>query len=174
MAILSLLRPGTVLVHVDTGETVVLDHPEEDRLVGGWWTTDPMRETATDPLVGNPYLSVSALLADWHIPREIPDIPAADRDRITERFYEFHVKHPEVLTEIIRLTEQAANAGQTKTSMKRIFEVMRWSRHIQGEHEDEFKLNNVFTSRYARLIGEIRPDLADMFNTRKLAAERAA
>lgn len=89
------------------------------------------------------------------------------RPQIQERFLQFHAAHPEVLTEIIRLADQARAAGRDRTSMKAIFEVIRWNRHVE-RGADQFKLNNVFTSRYSRLVGELRPDLAGMFETREL------
>jgi hypothetical protein len=89
------------------------------------------------------------------------------RPAIQERFLQFHADHPEVLEQIVRLAEQARGAGRTKTSMKAIFEVIRWNRHVERGAEP-FKLNNCFTSRYARLVSEARPDLAGMFEVREL------
>jgi hypothetical protein len=53
--------------------------------------------------------------------------------------------------------------------------VLRWQRHIDGlpdEHE-AFLLNNNYTSRYARLLMELNPELAGIFETRELHASAA-
>jgi len=88
-------------------------------------------------------------------------------ETIDERFAAFHATHPEVLREIIALAEDAARAGRQRLSMKLLVEVVRWYRFVQ-HGDEEFKVNNSFTSRYTRLLQEERPDLAPMFATREL------
>ncbi len=52
--------------------------------------------------------------------------------------------------------------------MKMLYEVTRWEFWLATESDDEFKLNNNFTAYYARLIMEQEPDLAGMFELRKV------
>ncbi len=91
---------------------------------------------------------------------------------IQNQFEQFHHKHPNVLHELARLAWQAKNQGRTKIGMKQLFEVLRWERMIAGlpDEGEAFKLNNNYTSRYARLIMARYPDLEGMFDTRELRA----
>jgi len=46
--------------------------------------------------------------------------------------------------------------------------VLRWERAMKTTDQTEWKLNNNYTSRYARLIMEQEPDLEGFFVTRGL------
>ncbi len=154
------LQPGTVLRNALTGTEVTLAEAEADDRLGGWWTTS------------GDYLSATAIDESWRPADETVDGQRGSSDRILAAFLAFHHDHPEVLTEIIRLTEQARDAGRTRTSMKAIFEVLRWTRHVTRD-ADPYKLNNNYTALYSRLVAETRPDLADMFEIRN-SPSRAA
>lgn len=91
----------------------------------------------------------------------------ADPSTIDAAFWKFHEANPGVMEQLIRMTEQLMAAGQDKTSMKMLFEVIRWKRLVRTQHSD-FLLNNNFTSRYTRILQEKRPDLAHMFDTRRI------
>ena len=84
-------------------------------------------------------------------------------------FWNFHTNHPEVYEGLVRLAYQAVNAGRERIGIKMLFEVLRWEWIITGlpDASEEFKLNNNYTSRYARLIME-EPGLGDVFETRRL------
>ena len=51
--------------------------------------------------------------------------------------------------------------------MKMLFEVIRWQ-HLVHTRGDVFALNNNYTSRYVRLISEQHPELASMFELRRI------
>lgn len=91
---------------------------------------------------------------------------------IQARFETFHEKHPEVCDHLIRLADQARARGRTKVGMKQLFEVLRWERMIAGlpDEGEDFKLNNNYTSRYARYIMNRHPRLRGVFETRELKA----
>lgn len=92
-----------------------------------------------------------------------------EEDSIQTRFETFHRRNPAVYDGLVRL---ARKAGRSRLGMKQLFEVLRWEWMLDGlpdEHE-HFKLNNNYTSRYARLIMENELDLAGVFETRKLKA----
>lgn len=91
------------------------------------------------------------------------------RTSIDSAFWNFHHKHPEVYEGLVRLAYQAVNAGRERIGIKMLFEVLRWEWIITGlpDASEEFKLNNNYTSRYARLIME-EPGLQDLFETRRL------
>ncbi len=86
---------------------------------------------------------------------------------IDAAFWNFHTNHPEVYKGLVRLAYQAVNAGRERIGIKMLFEVLRWEWIITPDTSEEFKLNNNYTSRYARLIME-EPGLGDVFETRRL------
>lgn len=99
-------------------------------------------------------------------------IHLAAPESIEQRFWRFHTSHPEVYRELAGLARQALAAGRERLGLKMLFEVVRWNRSLAGlpaEGED-FKLNNDYTSRYARLLMEREPDLEGLFATRELRA----
>jgi hypothetical protein len=90
---------------------------------------------------------------------------------IDKKFAEFHAANPHVYATLVRLAREARGAGKTRIGMKALWERMRWDLWLSTKHNvDEAKLNNDFTSRFARLIEEREPDLRGMFETRRLRA----
>lgn len=104
-------------------------------------------------------------------PVEIVRLPAAPlrqvKPTIEEQFVAFHAAHPEVFERLVDLARQAERAGFRRIGMKRLYEVLRWQVQID-RGDEEFALNNNFTSRYARLLVVEHPELAHLFETRKL------
>ena len=97
------------------------------------------------------------------------DQPASG-DTLELRFNAFHAAHPEVYRELCRLARIAKAKGKKRIGIGLLFEVMRWQRIIEslpGEAED-FKLNNNYRSRYARLIMRREPDLNGIFEVREM------
>ena len=101
----------------------------------------------------------------------LPTVATGRREgeTIQQAFDAFHKANPHVYRLLVRLARQSVNNGRRRISIKRLFEVLRenYSVHTTGE---DFKLNNNFHSRYARLISENEPDLAGVFETRELKA----
>ena len=95
-------------------------------------------------------------------------------DPIDEAFVDFHHRNPHVYRLLVKLAREWKAAGHRKCSMKMLFELVRWDEGIRTATDDGLKLNNSFTSRYARLIAGNEPDLADLFVARSLAHERGA
>jgi hypothetical protein len=91
-----------------------------------------------------------------------------DASTIRERFEAFHAAHPEVYDELVRLAYEARAAGRDKVGIKMLFEVVRWNRIVVGGVDEGWRLNNVFSAHYARLIMQREPDLAGFFETRSL------
>lgn len=89
---------------------------------------------------------------------------------IQERFEAFHAANPGVYVALLGLVMEMRARGVRRYGMKGLFEILRWryAMHTQG---DEYKLNNIFTSRYARLLVSEFPDLLDFFELRELKAE---
>lgn len=93
------------------------------------------------------------------------------RDTIQERFENFHAANPQVYQVLHKMTWDLYNKGKRKVGMKMLWEVLRWQVET-GEivTTDDFRLNNVFTSRYARKIASSHPALEKIFEQRRLVA----
>lgn len=86
---------------------------------------------------------------------------------LDEKFNKFHQENPRVYVELVGLARQAHERGRRKIGIKMLFEVVRWNRFITTNDPD-FKLNNNYHSRYARLIMQANPELDGLFNIREL------
>jgi hypothetical protein len=58
-------------------------------------------------------------------------------------------------------------AGRKRLSIKMLFEVLRWE-HLLTTTDPDFKMNNNYHSRYARLLMDRNPTLRGVFETREL------
>lgn len=87
---------------------------------------------------------------------------AADR-----RFIAYHMVNPHVYTALVRLARGLVANGRRRFGIGMLFEVLRWETAMSTTGDD-FKLNNNYRSRYARLIMATCPDLTDVFDTREL------
>ena len=87
---------------------------------------------------------------------------------IIEAFREFHAKNPGIyyLFEIQVL--RAIAKGRSKVGAKNIMEWIRWELYIKTTKDQSFKLNNNFTSYYARMFIRKHPQHADKFEIRRL------
>lgn len=91
---------------------------------------------------------------------------------IEHDFRDFHAQNPEVYDRLVELARQwKLRRGNAKLGIKMLWEVLRWETalHTRG---DDFRLNNNFTSYYARLIMEREPDLEGVFELRRLHTPR--
>jgi hypothetical protein len=105
-------------------------------------------------------------------PNSITQPTLFDPRAIDVRFDEFHREHPEVYRLIVRLCRKLRHAGRTHYSIDAILHRVRWHYDVNAKRPGEpFKLNDHFTSRYARLVMRQEPDLSDFFETRKLRAQ---
>jgi hypothetical protein len=55
-------------------------------------------------------------------------------------------------------------------SSKQIIGFLRWEVALQIDSKDDFKINDAFTSHYARLFAKDHPEYEDIFNFRELRA----
>lgn len=88
---------------------------------------------------------------------------------IQERFERFHAENPHVYEMFVRFARQL-RARRARGSAAMIFERMRWETAITT-NDPHFKLNDQYTSRYARLAMAQEPDLAGFFEIRELRSE---
>ena len=84
-----------------------------------------------------------------------------------QRFWDFHKANPHVYSELVKLCQQAKEAGRKRIGIKMLFEVLRWNRFLKTSQE-EFKLNNNYHSRYVRIILQQHPEFKGMFELRRI------
>lgn len=91
---------------------------------------------------------------------------------IQSQFEAFHARHPAVYDELVKLAYRGLHAGRRRIGIGMLFEVLRWEWTIAGlpDEAEEWKLNNNYRSRYARLIMDREPPLDGMFELRVLKA----
>jgi hypothetical protein len=97
------------------------------------------------------------------------DLTPEDDATIQARFEEFHRLNPMVYATLVRLAREFTRTGRSKLGVGMLWEVMRW--HIYMATKDpssDFKLNDHYRSRYARLIQDTCPDLDGLFELRRL------
>lgn len=82
------------------------------------------------------------------------------------QFEKFHKENPRVYEELVSLTQQGYDRGRKRIGMRMLFEVVRWNRFLQTT-DPQYKLNNSYTSRYARLIMAQNPKFQGIFETRE-------
>lgn len=98
------------------------------------------------------------------------DLPAERARTIQERFAEFDRAHPDVYELFRRFAFELRDAGRKRYSAKALIERIRWHMATSST-EEEFKINNVFTSRYVRKLVEQCPEFEGFFELRKLKAK---
>lgn len=89
---------------------------------------------------------------------------------IGERFEAFHAANPWVYETLEKLTADWIARGKTRIGMKMLVEVLRWQYGRTTTDSTPFKLNNNYTSRYARQLIAEHPEWAGAFETRALVA----
>lgn len=88
---------------------------------------------------------------------------------IDARFQEFHKNNPVVYGTLVGLVRKAVDSGKNRIGIKMLWEVLRWELWIKTNGTElDFKLNNNYTSRYARLIMKNEPELKGIFELRGL------
>lgn len=87
------------------------------------------------------------------------------------RFERFHRENPQVFEVFVKAARSLKASGRKRYGAKAIVEHMRF--HVPlGTVGEPWKLNNSFTSRYARLLVETYPDeFADFVEMRTLKTE---
>jgi hypothetical protein len=97
-----------------------------------------------------------------------PNLPATG-NTIDERFADFHAKNPHVYRNLVKLALADRTRGRRR-GIAVYFEELRYA-YERTEHDPkDYKLNNDYASRYARLIMANEPVLAGQFEVRRLKA----
>lgn len=93
-----------------------------------------------------------------------------DGGSIQQDFERFHQANPHVYAMLVRLARLYHDRIGTFPGIGMLWEVARWNVALNTRGTAVWKLNNDFRSRYARLIMDQEPDMADAFETRRLRA----
>lgn len=86
---------------------------------------------------------------------------------IQRAFEKFHAANPAVFSELVAISRSYAQRGYKKIGIGHLAEIVRWQRNMTTTGDD-FKINNNFRSRYARLIVAKYPEFATLFRMREL------
>lgn len=98
-----------------------------------------------------------------------PDHP--EGATITERFAAFDKANRWVFYSLLMLTEDWLSKGNSRVSIDMLVHTLRWHHGRETTGGGRFKIDNSFTSRYARALIAERPEWESAFETRKLRAE---
>ena len=89
---------------------------------------------------------------------------------IEQDFNDFHQRNPHVYKTLLIKARQYRNFNPTgRLGIRTLWENMRWDYLLSTEHQ-EFKLNDHFTSHYARMLMAKNPEMLGMFELRSLRA----
>jgi hypothetical protein len=101
------------------------------------------------------------------------ELPFAEPDdrTIAARFAEFDAANPRVYTLFVRFAREVRRA-RPRYSADAILHRIRWEIALTTVSDDGFKINNVYSSRYARkLMKEFPDEFGGFFQLRKLRSE---
>lgn len=87
---------------------------------------------------------------------------------IAEAFAEFHAANPKVYDLFKEQVYRALRVKKEMVSSKAIINWIRWEVSLNMDTKDTYKINDAFTSHYARLFIKDHPHYADMFEVRVL------
>lgn len=101
--------------------------------------------------------------------RDMQDMLFPTKPTIQERFDKFDAEHPDVYELFKHYAWQLKQAGRTHFSSDAILHRIRWHHAINPDHDESFKLNDHFSSRYARKLISDEPEaFGGFFETRVL------
>lgn len=103
---------------------------------------------------------------------ELPKRPAETRLGIDERFEIFDRANPLVWDWFRKFANELREMGRTRISADSILHRCRWEAISSTRSDDEFKINNDFTSRYARKLIAADGRFSSLFETRCLKAQK--
>jgi hypothetical protein len=97
--------------------------------------------------------------------------PDDSPETLQARFEAYHKANPDVYRLLVKFAREVRQTGRGQYGIAALFERLRWHYHIELKRDDDFKLNNNWKARYARLIMAQEPDLAEFFELRILRAD---
>ncbi len=100
--------------------------------------------------------------------RTLPLFNESEDRSIQARFEAFHRAHPEVYDLFCRFANEMLIAGHGRYSARAIVHQIRWHHDVNPERHSGFKINDHFSSRYARLLVDSNPRFDGFFELREL------
>lgn len=101
--------------------------------------------------------------------------PRASRPAsIDERFERFHAANPHVYAALREMAIEMRAQGIRRYSVDALMQVLRWRSALKFGPDGEWKLNDHYTSRYARMLMDQEPSLAGFFSIRALRPKDSA
>jgi hypothetical protein len=91
-----------------------------------------------------------------------------NEETIDARFAAFDAAHPEVWDLFRRFAGELLASGRERYSADAILHRVRWHYAVNAERDEGFKINDHFSSRYARKLRESDERFADFFEFRRL------
>lgn len=86
---------------------------------------------------------------------------------IEQDFWRYEHANPKVYKLIVNLARTVKAAGYETYSMDAILHRLRWHYAVDSKSKEPFKVNDHYSSFYARLVMAREPDLANFFTLRK-------
>ena len=102
-------------------------------------------------------------------PRLIPR--KAGKLTLDERFEAWAQDNAHIVDCFLRFAREARDSGRRHFGIGVIAERVRWYTSVESK-QDDYRINNSYRSRLARLLVERDPSLAGMFEFRKLTSKR--
>lgn len=112
----------------------------------------------------------------YNISEEWPD-PALrtalqPKPNLAQQFRKFDEENPQVFERLMEMALALLRQGHRQYSMRGLFEVLRWEYALKTVDMSGFKLNNSYTSFYARELMLAEPRLHGFFELRTLRWRR--
>ena len=89
---------------------------------------------------------------------------------LDERWADFHAANPHVFNELLKLARARRDRGETRIGVKALWEELRSWLQVTGG--DTYKLNNDYTSLYARALIDADTSLAPLIEIRSRKADK--
>lgn len=93
-------------------------------------------------------------------------------DQMRDECQRFHVAHPEVWDEFVRLAFIAINRGHKSYGARALWGVMRWNSDMGDGDQDAFRLNDHHSPFYARRFHRMYPDHDGFFQLREQKSKK--
>ena len=94
------------------------------------------------------------------------------KQTIQKKFERYHELHPDVYQLFLQYARELKVAGCTQYSSDAILHRIRWHKAISGGDDSGFKINNNFSSRYARkAIANFPSEFVGFFKVRMLLVD---
>ena len=98
--------------------------------------------------------------------------PGIQAHKHWDDWMKFHLANRQVIRMIIAELDRAKDKGLKKCSIKTIIGCIRWNLTVDTVSNDEFKVNDKFTSLYGYVIAYNFPEYREMINRRELRARK--